>query len=69
MSSQVFHLPLLVRVAGTHGGDDFDKFENWHDIAEFVAKRPDAIYYVIEYIDYRSTDDLYRKYRMIFYQR
>jgi tetratricopeptide (TPR) repeat protein len=61
-----FSLPLLVRIAGTHGGDDFDKFDNWPDIAEFVAKRPDANYYVIEYSDYRSKDDLFRKYRVIF---
>jgi len=61
-----FNLPLLIRIAGTHGGDDFDRFDNWADIAECVAKRPDANYYVIEYIDYRSKDDLFRKYRVIF---
>jgi hypothetical protein len=61
-----FSLPLLVRIAGTHGGDDFDKFEDWPGITEFVARRSDANYYVIEYIDYRSIDDLFRKYRIIF---
>jgi tetratricopeptide (TPR) repeat protein len=59
-------LPLLVRVAGTHGGDDFDKFDNWLDIAAFVAKGPKSNYYVIEYLDYRSTDGYFRKYRVIF---
>jgi Flp pilus assembly protein TadD/glutathione synthase/RimK-type ligase-like ATP-grasp enzyme len=59
-------LPQLVRVAGTHGGDDFDKFENWDDIGEFVAKSPEANYYMIDYVDYRSHDGLFRKYRVIF---
>jgi tetratricopeptide (TPR) repeat protein len=61
-----FHLPLLARIAGTHGGDDFDKFANWSDIAEFASKCPDANYYLIEYIDYRSVDGFFRKYRVIF---
>jgi hypothetical protein len=61
-----FSLPLLVRVAGPHGGDDFDKFDNWADIVEFVAKAPNVNYYLIEYIDYRSEDDFFRKYRVIF---
>jgi tetratricopeptide (TPR) repeat protein len=61
-----FRLPLLVRLAGTHGGDDFDRFDNWNDIAEFVGKRLDANYYLIEYIDYRSEDEFFRKYRVIF---
>jgi Flp pilus assembly protein TadD/glutathione synthase/RimK-type ligase-like ATP-grasp enzyme len=59
-------LPLLVRVAGTHGGDDFDRFENWEDIADFISNDPEANYYAIEYIDYCSRDGFFRKYRVIF---
>jgi tetratricopeptide (TPR) repeat protein len=59
-------LPQLVRVAGTHGGDDFDKFDNWDDIADFVSAKPEANYYLIDYIDYRSDDGFFRKYRVIF---
>lgn len=61
-----FSLPLLVRVAGTHGGDDFDKVDDWEDIVDFVAENPEAAYYIIEYVNYRSDDGFFRKYRVIF---
>ncbi len=61
-----FQLPLLARIAGTHGGDDFDKIDSWADIPGFISKKPAADYYVIEYIDYRSDDGFHRKYRVIF---
>jgi glutathione synthase/RimK-type ligase-like ATP-grasp enzyme len=61
-----FRPPFLVRIAGPHGGDDFEKFESWSDIAAFVAKSPDANYYLIEYLDYQSDDGFFRKYRVIF---
>ena len=61
-----FHLPLLVRVAGSHGGDDFGKFDDWDDIVDFVSENLKAVYYVIEYINYRSEDGFFRKYRIIF---
>ena len=58
-------LPCLARLAGTHGGDDLDKFDDWDAIAAFVAKRPQETYYLSEYIDYRLADGFFRKYRVI----
>jgi tetratricopeptide (TPR) repeat protein len=59
-------LPLLVRHAGTHGGDDFHRFESWDDILVHVAQAPEVIYYLTEFSDYRSGDGYFRKYRVIF---
>jgi Flp pilus assembly protein TadD len=58
-------LPVLVRVAGTHGGDALDKCDDWPAVKAFMAGRVDASYYVSEYIDYRSPDGYFRKYRWI----
>jgi len=61
-----FGLPMLVRIAGRHGGDDFEKFDDWEAIADFVSRSPGANYYLIEYVNYRSVDGFFRKYRIIF---
>ena len=58
-------MPLLVRTAGTHGGDAFEKIESLEPVAAFVARHPVDFYYVTEYVDYRSADGLFRKYRFI----
>ena len=57
--------PLLVRRAGTHGGDVFEKFDDPAAIAAFVAQNPGSDFYVTEYVDYRSADGHFRKYRFI----
>ena len=61
-----FTMPLLVRLAGYHGGDDFEKFFDLNAITEFVSKRLEADYYLSEYVDYRSSDGFFRKYRLIY---
>ena len=60
-----FGWPLLVRLAGNHGGDDFEKLADWNAVADFVARRPEADYYLTQYADYRSADGFFRKYRFI----
>jgi tetratricopeptide (TPR) repeat protein/glutathione synthase/RimK-type ligase-like ATP-grasp enzyme len=58
--------PLLVRRAGTHGGDAFERCADWAAAAALAARAPGAEYYVSEYVDYRSADGWFRKYRVIF---
>jgi tetratricopeptide (TPR) repeat protein len=65
-AAATFAMPILVRPAGTHGGDDFEKFDNLSEAADFVARHPGADHYMIEYLDYRSADGHFRKYRFIF---
>ncbi len=61
-----FSSPVLARPVGTHGGDDFEKVEDPAALADFLSQRPDHDHYLIEYIDYRSGDGHFRKYRFIF---
>jgi tetratricopeptide (TPR) repeat protein len=59
----VFTPPFLVRVAGRHNGDDFEKIETREDLRTFAARHPGAEFYLMDYIDVRSPDGYYRKYR------
>ncbi len=60
-----FAFPLLARPAGTHGGDDFEKIGDVATLSEFLGSR-EGDHYLIEYIDYASSDGFFRKYRFIF---
>jgi tetratricopeptide (TPR) repeat protein len=57
---------ILARPVGTHGGDDFEKIEDPVKLTALLAQCPETDRYLIEYIDYRSTDGYFRKYRFIF---
>jgi hypothetical protein len=61
-----FSCPILARPVGTHGGDDFEKFEDHAPLAAFLSQHPDRDCYLTQYIDYRSGDGYFRKYRFIF---
>jgi tetratricopeptide (TPR) repeat protein len=57
---------ILVRPVGTHGGDDFEKIESQAELAALLDQPAQTDRYFIEYIDYRSADGYFRKYRFIF---
>ena len=61
-----FTSSCLARPVGTHGGDDFEKVEDLAALSAFLSQRTDHDHYLIEYIDYLSVDDYFRKYRFIF---
>jgi Tfp pilus assembly protein PilF len=58
--------PLLVRPAGSHGGDDLERLDNRAELAAYAQRVPADEYYVSDFWDYRGTDGLFRKYRLIF---
>jgi len=60
-----FAMPLIIRLTGTHGGTDMEKVETWDAVTQFIATHPAPSYYLIEYVDYRSADGQFRKYRLI----
>ena len=59
-----FRAPLLARPAGLHGGQGLVRAETLDDLEGPPPAAGD--HYLIDYVDYRSADGLYRKYRMLF---
>ena len=58
--------PVLARQAGMHGGDVFEKLDDRTALVAFLAAHADHDRYVIDYIDYRSADGFFRKYKFLF---
>jgi glutathione synthase/RimK-type ligase-like ATP-grasp enzyme len=58
--------PLVVRPSRTHGGEDFEKMDNGAEFAAYLGNCDSPDYYVTPFVDYRSADGHFRKYRFIF---
>jgi glutathione synthase/RimK-type ligase-like ATP-grasp enzyme len=61
-----FTFPLLVRAAGFHGGEHFERVERAADLATTLAALPGEAFYAIAFADARSPDGWVRKYRVAF---
>jgi len=59
-------LPLIVRHAGTHGGDRMELLHSREEILAFAEEAGDEALYLTDYVDYGSPDGFFRKYRFIF---
>lgn len=64
-----FEFPLLLRVAGTHGGDAFEKVGSEDDIAHYLETYVADVFYVSQYVDYKALDGYFRKYRFVVTKR
>ena len=54
--------PIILRHAGTHGGKVLGLFDTMDDLRRAVPMDSDL--FATEFLDYRSTDGWYRKYRV-----
>jgi glutathione synthase/RimK-type ligase-like ATP-grasp enzyme len=61
-----FDPPFLVRPAGTHGGDDLELVTQRDAVPGLLAGWDREQVYVSQFVDYRSEDGHFRKYRLIF---
>jgi tetratricopeptide (TPR) repeat protein len=61
-----FAAPFLVRPAGTHGGERFEKAESLEELSLVIQQETDTDHYIMDYIDYQSPDGHFRKYRFFF---
>lgn len=55
--------PLLLRVPGNHGGEAFEKIGTSEEARAFTVEHAAESYYATRYVDYRSPDGHFRKYR------
>jgi tetratricopeptide (TPR) repeat protein len=58
--------PLLVRPADAHGGRGLERVDDAAAIASYAERVPADAYDVGPFVDYRSADGFYRKYRVMF---
>jgi hypothetical protein len=59
------HFPLIVRQAGTHTGRILGVFDSIDDLQSVLAAS-EGEHIAIEFVDFRSSDGLYRKHRVFF---
>jgi hypothetical protein len=56
--------PIIARPIGSHAGDGLSKLDDAPAVADYLAGRPETEFYISPFIDYRSADGLFRKYRI-----
>jgi hypothetical protein len=58
--------PVIVRPVGTHAGEGMEKITDVKGLSAYFNTRKEQEFYICPFIDYRSTDQLFRKYRIAF---
>lgn len=56
--------PLIVRPTGSHAGQNLDRMASAADLDGYLKRVDAERFYVSRFVDYRSADGLFRKYRI-----
>jgi glutathione synthase/RimK-type ligase-like ATP-grasp enzyme len=58
------NFPIIARPIGSHAGDGLSKLDDAAAVVDYLQGRPEAEFYISPFVDYRSADGLFRKYRI-----
>lgn len=58
--------PIVIRPVGSQAGADLDMIGDAAGLRTYLTAHPHPRYFVMPFIDYRSPDGFYRKYRVMF---
>ncbi|MGH7125814.1 MAG: ATP-grasp domain-containing protein [Stellaceae bacterium] len=58
------HFPIIARPTGSHAGEGLVKIEAPGSVAAYLQEHPQSEFYIARFIDYRSADGMFRKYRV-----
>jgi hypothetical protein len=56
--------PIIARPTGSHAGQGLTKLETSGSIGAYLREHPEPTFYVARFVDYRSADGMFRKYRV-----
>jgi hypothetical protein len=56
--------PIIARPIGSHAGDGLSKLDDAAAVMAYLQGRPEVEFYISPFVDYRSADGLFRKYRI-----
>lgn len=56
--------PCIARPIDSHAGQGLARIENVEQLTAYLEKMPEPEFYLSPFVDYRSADGLYRKYRV-----
>jgi glutathione synthase/RimK-type ligase-like ATP-grasp enzyme len=65
LNSASLDFPIIIRPIDSHAGHDLDKIESETALKNYVEQQNYNEFFVAKFIDYRNTDGLFRKYRVM----
>lgn len=57
--------PIIVRPVDSHAGKGLARLENGSDLAAYLSDMPQQAFFISRFVDYRSADGQFRKYRIV----